>query len=217
VTAMMNLPANVQFARLPTSYEAAKTALSNCASIDEVKDWADKAESLATYARMADDDTLRKLADRIQARAVRRCGELLRQLDARGGDQSKKEGAHHFGRYDAGHGAGMSDHQIKTAVRVSNVPVAEFEAAVESDNPPTVTTLADQGRMRREMPAMPEGFSRATALIGTVRRFSDFCKENSPEFVAGGVLPGEARELRDMVSLIDGWLDRFVVNMKEPV
>jgi hypothetical protein len=29
---------------------------------------------------MADDDSLRKLADRIQARAVRRMGELLKQV-----------------------------------------------------------------------------------------------------------------------------------------
>ena len=51
---------------------------------------------LASYAKMADDDSLRQLADRIQARAVRRMGELLKQFDGRGGDQSKSEGAHTF-------------------------------------------------------------------------------------------------------------------------
>jgi hypothetical protein len=35
-----------------------------------------KAEALASYARQAEDDTLRKLADRIQARAVRRGGQI---------------------------------------------------------------------------------------------------------------------------------------------
>jgi len=33
----------------------------------------------------------------------------------------------------------MSERQIKTAVRVANVSVEDFEAAVESDAPPTVT------------------------------------------------------------------------------
>lgn len=41
--------------------------------------------ALASYAKQADDDTLRKQADRIQARAVRRCGELLKQFDGKGG------------------------------------------------------------------------------------------------------------------------------------
>ncbi len=39
----------------------------------------------------------------------------------------------------AGADAGMSERQIKTAVRVANVSVEDFEAAVESDAPPTVT------------------------------------------------------------------------------
>jgi hypothetical protein len=41
---------------------------------------------------MADDDTLRQLADRIQARAVRRVGELLKQFDGRGGDRTRTDG-----------------------------------------------------------------------------------------------------------------------------
>ena len=32
----------------------------------------------------ADDDTLRKMADRIQVRAVRRCGELLKTFNSQG-------------------------------------------------------------------------------------------------------------------------------------
>lgn len=85
-----NLPAivveelPVQTARLPAAYKAAQVALANCADIDECKSWADKAAALASYARQADDDTLQKHAMRIQSRAVRRCGELLKEFDARG-------------------------------------------------------------------------------------------------------------------------------------
>ncbi len=57
---------SVTNARLPAAYEAAKVALANCASIDECQQWANKAEALASYAKQADDDTLRKQADRIQ-------------------------------------------------------------------------------------------------------------------------------------------------------
>lgn len=79
-------------ARLPATYEQAKTALAKCDSIDECKDWANKAEALASYAKQADDETLQKLAMRIQSRAVRRCGELLKTLDARGGDRKSNSG-----------------------------------------------------------------------------------------------------------------------------
>jgi len=41
-------------------------------------------------ARMADDDSLRVLADRIQARAVRRMGELLKQFPAMPGARTDK-------------------------------------------------------------------------------------------------------------------------------
>ncbi len=41
--------------------------------------------------------------------------------------------------------AGMSERQRKTVRRIASVPDDEFEAAVESDAPPTVTALADRG------------------------------------------------------------------------
>ena len=108
-------------ARLPEAYEAAKLALANCASIDECQDWADKAEALASYAKQADDDTLRRQADRIQARAIRRCGELLKQFDAQGkrtdilsdGSDTK------LSQRQAAEDAGLSKRQQVTAVRVA--------------------------------------------------------------------------------------------------
>jgi hypothetical protein len=81
---MYMLPANIEVAsaRLPATYEQAKLALASCERIDECSTWANKAEVLASYAKMADDDSLRVMADRIQARAVRRMGELLKEFDA---------------------------------------------------------------------------------------------------------------------------------------
>src|SRR5262245_29355236 len=67
-------------AMLPEKYVAATKALSECTVIDECKDWADKAAALASYAKQAEDDTLLKMAKRIQARAVRRAGELLKEI-----------------------------------------------------------------------------------------------------------------------------------------
>jgi hypothetical protein len=43
----------------------------------------------------------------------------------------------------------MSKDQEAQAVRVANVPAAEFDALVDSDHPPTVTALAEAARMAR--------------------------------------------------------------------
>jgi hypothetical protein len=47
-----------------------------------------------------------------------------------------------FSQRQAAKQAGLSKDQEKQAVRVANVPDDDFDAAVESDDPPTVTELA---------------------------------------------------------------------------
>lgn len=76
----LNALPSIDDAKLPIVYERATQALAECSRIDECKEWANKAEALASYARQSKDETLRKMADRIQARAIRRCGELLKQI-----------------------------------------------------------------------------------------------------------------------------------------
>lgn len=127
---------HVSEARLPDVYQEAQQALSQCARIDECQQWADKAEALASYARQADDDTLRKLADRIQARAIRRCGELLKQIEPGQGarDGKRQDGAVPPNRKTAATEAGLSERQRKTALRVASVPPSDFERQVESDS-----------------------------------------------------------------------------------
>lgn len=213
-------------AALPHAYTAAKTALANCASIDECKSWSDKMQALASYARQADDKTLLKMVHRIQGRAVRRCGELSRYFDGRNGQNlpTKREGDHTFSpsRKQAAHDAGLSDHQRKQAVRVANVPEAEFEAAVESDNPPTVTKLAEMakktnGAVGTKDFVPPEGFEQATRLLGTIRSFAEFCAETNPETVAGSLMPNEIAKARRTIGVIDSLLDRFVINLEGPI
>lgn len=127
----MNQLSPISSARLPQTYEAARTALAECNAVDECKDWADKAAALASYARQSQDDQLERMAQRIRARAIRRAGELLKQIEPRqGANQNIKAGDHPnvLTRTDAAREAGMSPHQAKQAVRVSNVPEDEIEA-----------------------------------------------------------------------------------------
>jgi hypothetical protein len=45
--------------------------------------------------------------------------------------------------------AGMSRHQTIQALRIASIPEQEFEALIESENPQTVTALAERGTVRR--------------------------------------------------------------------
>ncbi|WP_338833569.1 hypothetical protein [Bradyrhizobium septentrionale] len=90
-------------------------------------------------------------------------GELLKQFDAQGRrtDTLKDGTVQKLSQGEAAAAAGISERQAKTAVRVANVPAAEFDAAIEGDNPPTVTALAEMGRKVRTV--LPEDFKRASA------------------------------------------------------
>lgn len=207
-------------AKLPGTYERAKEALAQCSQVDEVKDWADKAEALASYAKQANDDTLRKLADRIQARAIRRAGELLKQVDGRQGQNlpgSKSNGTDTFSRGQAAQQAGLSKRQTDTAVRVANVPEDDFEQQVESDDPPTVTNLAEQGKQKRQAVdlggASPQHFARATELQGMLRRLAEYCDKHDPQDIAGAFKENEAPQVKRWIDQINQWTDRFFVSL----
>jgi hypothetical protein len=137
----------------------------------------------ASYARMVDDEALLNHCKRIKGRAVRRAGELLKTFNSQGRRLSATSVGKSQG--EAARSAGTSERQELTAVRVANVPNEDFEAAVESDEPPTISQLASKGIKSRPTPA---GFSQATNLLGAAKRFAEFCADNDPEFVSGGVM-----------------------------
>lgn len=97
-------------------------------------------QALASYARQSKDEGLYKVALRIQARAIRRCGELLREVEAgKNRYDDRRDGDGPSNRKQAATEAGLSERQAKNALRVANVPESEFEVQLESDAPPTVT------------------------------------------------------------------------------
>lgn len=215
--AIQNLPAAVD-ARLPVTYEAAQRALAECSRVDECKDWSDKAAALASYARQARDNTLHNLALRIQARAQRRMGELLKQIPSAQGANltaTGRAGAVPISRESVARDAGLSDRQRKTALRMASVPEAAFTGAVESPEPPTVTELARMGTSSK--PAAPEPAvhpaDRATAsrALGLLRELAAFCGTNDAAAIA--LACHDPDIARGHVEEIDRWLDRFVTRL----
>jgi hypothetical protein len=87
-----------------------------------------RAAALASYAKQADDDALERLAQRVRARAIRRCGELLKQIEAKNGRPPTKNynGSGIVStRSGAAREAGLSDRQRNTALRMASIPAEE--------------------------------------------------------------------------------------------
>lgn len=141
-------------APLPVRYESARTAIAAAASLDECAEWTSKAAALASYARQSKDDSLLAAATRIKARAVRRTGELLREIPASPGGDRKSDRAPlpslKSPRQQAATNAGLSTDQARRAVRVARVPAIEFEKSVEADKPPSLMELEARGTQKKQ-------------------------------------------------------------------
>ncbi|HMH29047.1 MAG TPA: hypothetical protein VK580_10705 [Steroidobacteraceae bacterium] len=211
MNSVVSLPSKMD-SPLPQKYEAARAAIAECVRLDECKSWSDKAAALASYARQAKDDSLRVMAIRIQARAERRCGELLKQIEpAQGGDRgnSATGGRPPVGsRKAAADQAGLSEHQRKTALRVAAIPEVEFNRQVESARPPTVTRLADQGRTQRV--SLPDPAAETLkAACTALDEFAKFCDTHDPLETARVFSTDDAVMAARYASTIHEWLETY--------
>jgi len=213
----------VATAKLPQAYERAKDALLKCSTIDECAEWKNKAEAIASYARQADDETLLHTAQRIKARAIRRCGELLKAIEpAKGGDRGN---AATGGRLPVGEtrksvatSAGLSKDQQKQALRVASIPEREFERAVESPRPPTVTELAKQGTKQAPSRAStahlygrdPKDFEASTRAQGALRAFVNVASEIEPATAVRGAVPHELSRMAANARAGAAWIAKVV-------
>jgi len=193
-------------AKLPSRYHAAKAALRDCTAVDECMEWADKASALASYAKQAHDDELERMAKRIRARALRRAGELLKQIEPGQGARDGKRGmGDHTPLYreDAAREAGMSKHQQVTATRIANVPEDDFEEMVESGL--TATKIAEAGIERRVL-----NRDAARHLVGLLRRSTEALAEVDVSEATEALDAVQRAEVRILVSRLDGILDAIV-------
>ena len=254
---------NIKSATLPQKYEAAKVAIRECNQIDECKDWGDKAQALASYAKQADDKEMENTAMRIRARASRRCGELLGEFEKAHSNQHIKAKVQsddtvtlhpdksdnktaNFGhasfkptqptRTQAAREAGMSERQQVTAIRVARIPEPEFEAQVESETPPTIMSLAEQGtnkkpkpeprredyqsdvewKMAKGIPVYEQrGITKKAFQAGmyfgpSVRNFAEETELYDPQDVVDGLHPEGRIAIRKHIKTIENYLIRII-------
>lgn len=119
-------------------YEAARTALSECKAVDEVKQWVDKAAAMQAYQRMAGDKTLEIDAAEIRIRAERKLGELIAAQKSefglnKGGRPSEKTGSQNepvSNHVPTLSDVGVSKKLSSRAQKLAAVPEQEFEKEV---------------------------------------------------------------------------------------
>jgi hypothetical protein len=215
----MNLPAQISVASasLPQTYQAAQAALAQCSQVDECKDWADKAAALASYAKQADDHELERMAQRIRARAIRRAGELLKQIEPAPNQHVAGVGAH-TSRSDAARDAGMSKHQQVQATRVANIPEGEFNAQVESEKPPTLSQLAAQGTKPREnivdlKGRDPKEYNRALHYVADFEEAAKELEGQAHDLILPTLNDLERERLRSAIKRIDAVTDKVATRI----
>lgn len=211
---MSDLPVRIPKGELPQRYETARAALEKCVEVDECKEWADKAKAIASYALQSRDESLYKMAVRIRARAIRRQGELIGEIEPTGGQYGRAPGGPT--REAVAEQAGLSPRQRKTALRVAAVPKDDFESAVESDKPPSIKALAERGKK----PGTPrEGidpdlFAMSTqgqAALGVLHRATE---KVQPKAVVGGATKRERGRIAVQVRDCSRWMTRLTVELR---
>lgn len=212
---------NVSSASLPKTYEAARNALAECASLDECQDWADKAAALASYAKQAKDDQLERMSQRIRARAIRRAGELLKQLDGRPLNASKQTEGNHglISQTEAARSAGLSAHQQLQAVRVASIPQDVFDTCIEDERPATITQLADMGKKESPKPLIdlqgrdPKQFSRSMHFVGMIEYYQREIAGVDLDVILPGLDDAESKQVRNAIAKIDAIHDQIVTRI----
>ena len=115
-------------------YDAAKQAIAEYRTVDEVKDFRDKALAIEAYAKQANDYELERDAAVARVRAERRCGELLAEMDKAKGGRPIENRSHDSTGFVAEtktlSDLGITKDQSSKWQKLAAVPEAEFEAAV---------------------------------------------------------------------------------------
>jgi hypothetical protein len=191
-------------------YESACRALAECATIDEAKYFADKAEALAVWAKIYKDNVASENAKRLRLHAFRRISALASEIQPRrflGRERSKKTGRLVTGGSTPGPNAliksyGFSANIATLIRRIGKIDSGKFEAIVAAAPVPSIQTI------KRDMQACSESW-RLIVKNGSMNGFRSFCRANPAKTLAAGIAPGELTQARAHALELLAWLDEF--------
>lgn len=202
--------------RLPINYQAAKRALIECEHVDECRDWANRAEAMATYAHLARDEQMELIARRVRLRAIARAGELLLSIpnNYRGLHLTSNQGSkpNPQSRAGVGRAAGMRPQDVTQALAIARVPLDVRELLIESTDPPPPSRLATHPGRIRPRPVRLDRFTPGPAYremfihAGGLCAFVSFLKRHPPADYLRELAPDETERARRYLDRIETWL-----------
>lgn len=217
------LPTKIQdrmaYARLPVQYTDACKAIAACRSLDEGHFWASKADALAAYAKIYQDDKAGIEARRLKLFAYRRMAELSEEL--RPTKRVGPKGARPGGRsLLVEHG--FSKEVSKYIRRVGAIPPKKFDELVNRPRPPSISVAAEEGIGHSDFGTSRAHSTEAWRLLSTssqvagvnLRRFVRlFCRRFPARTLAQGLSPEEAANARELIHEASAWLADFQINL----
>lgn len=188
----------------------ARLTIERC-TLEECESWADRWKAVATYAAAGRDESLMNAARRLQARAIRRAGELLATIpDGRPQGRPKKGTPRPerppAPRREAARSAGMAVHEPNRAVRFARIPLDEFEAAIERPKPATLGELDRRGNIQlRKAGGLPdadatafEAHRSANKARARLRLLGQWLREMTPESRASLIEHSDASQRAEL-------------------
>lgn len=183
---------------LPVEYEQAVTALQACCTLDETKYWSDKADALAAWAKIYRSDEASRKAKMLKLHAYRRMGELARELGKQSG-----------GALPALQDAGLRGYQARAAMTASRLPVREFNSLVNSEKPPSPSSLRLYAEGRESSEAWLTLSGRMQGSNNSFAGFRAFVRRHDAKELARGLSKDEAASAREGIEEITDWLDEL--------
>jgi hypothetical protein len=128
-------------------------------------------------------------------------------------------GAHTYQtREGAARDAGMSKHQQVQATRIASIPEREFEEQVESDAPPTLTQLAQQGiKPRKNIVDLqgkdPGEFNRALHYVADFEEAAKELEAQQHERILPTLDENQRARLRAAIQRIDAITDKVATRI----
>ena len=192
-------------------YDNAKHWVAQYESVDEVKEYIDKAAALEEYARRANDWHMEHQVARARVRAERRCGELLAVTEkSKPGPQPIDRSSHTTDLLDKPKTLkeiGLSKDQSSQYQQLAKVPEKEFEDRL--NNAATKPTTRGILASRKPPEPVPQINEDALELWGELCDFENGLMKLDINFLVAEMVPATRPDAERIIPKLIKWLQTY--------